>query len=105
MSAPTVFIYVQNLLGIGHIRRSAAIAQAAFERGFEVIFVSGGIPVTSIHITCTRFYQLPPVRSLDGSFKTLVDDQGAAIDDSWRRKRCKYLMSIFEETRPEKVLW
>ncbi|MBH68294.1 MAG: hypothetical protein CMM58_08075 [Rhodospirillaceae bacterium] len=104
MSAPTVFIYVQNLLGIGHVRRSAAIAHAAFGRGFEVIFVSGGMPVDGIHIECTRFYQLPPVRSLDGNFKTLVDDQGIPIDNTWRRKRREQLKSIFEETRPEILL-
>ena len=46
----TLFLYVQNLLGIGHLRRAAAVAQAAVADGFEVHFVSGGMPVPHLDI-------------------------------------------------------
>ena len=45
MSAPRVMLYVQNLLGIGHLRRAAAVARGLTARGLAVDFVSGGMPV------------------------------------------------------------
>jgi predicted glycosyltransferase len=33
MTAPRVFFYVQHLLGIGHLRRAASIAQALVAAG------------------------------------------------------------------------
>ena len=40
MTTPNIFLYVQNLLGIGHLRRAAAISRALAEIGLDVNFVS-----------------------------------------------------------------
>ena len=41
-----VFFYVQHLLGIGHLKRAATLAQALRGAGFQVVLVSGGAPAT-----------------------------------------------------------
>ena len=104
MKTPNIFLYVQNLLGIGHLRRAAAISRALTEIGLEVNFVSGGIPIPNLNVGRAKFHQLPPVRSLDRNFKVLVDETGREIDDSWRQNRCSKLLNLFEETKPSMIL-
>ena len=95
MNKPRLMIYVQNLLGIGHLRRAAGRSRALVERGFDVRFVSGGFPIKDLNIGGAEFYQIPPVRSLDGDFKTLVAANDKEIDDLWRNKRRKLLLDLF----------
>ena len=104
MTTPNIFLYVQNLLGIGHLRRAAAISRALAEIGLEVNFVSGGIPIPNLNVGRAKFHQLPPVRSLDRNFKVLVDETGREIDESWRQNRCSKLLNLFEETKPSMIL-
>ena len=104
MNKPRLMIYVQNLLGIGHLRRAAGISRAAVERGFDVRFVSGGFPIKDLNIGEAEFYQIPPVRSLDGDFKTLVAENDKEIDDLWRNKRRKLLLDLFEKIQPQILL-
>lgn len=96
----SLFLYVQNLLGIGHLRRAAAVARAAAEDGFDVHFVSGGMPVPHLDIGAATFHQLPPVRAVDNLFKVLADENGREIDDAWRAARRDALLALFEEIRP-----
>ena len=81
MPQPKLLLYVQNLLGIGHLRRAAAISRAAVSGGFDVTFVSGGMPVPDLNVGGARFHQLPPVRTVDDNFKILVDSAGVEIND------------------------
>ena len=104
MATPNIFLYVQNLLGIGHLRRAAAIARALADIGLEVNFVSGGFPIPSLNIGSAKFHQLPPVRSLARNFKILVDENDREIDDPWRQNRRAKLLNLFEETRPSIVI-
>ena len=104
MKKPRLMIYVQNLLGIGHLRRAAGISRAAVDRGFDVRFVSGGFPIKDLNIGEARFYQVPPVRSLDGDFKTLVDENNNEITNLWRDKRRKLLLDLFEKIQPQILL-
>jgi predicted glycosyltransferase len=96
----SLFLYVQNLLGIGHLRRAAAVAQAAAAAGFEVHFVSGGMPVPHLDIGAAKLHQLPPVRAADTLFKVLEDENGRQIDDAWKAERRDRLLALFEEIRP-----
>ncbi len=104
MNKPRLMIYVQNLLGIGHLRRAAGISRAAVERGFDVRFVSGGFPIKDLNIGGAEFYQIPPVRSLDGDFKTLVAENNKEISDLWRNGRRKLLLELFEKIQPQILL-
>ncbi|MBB45031.1 MAG: glycosyl transferase [Rhodospirillaceae bacterium] len=104
MNKPRLMIYVQNLLGIGHLRRAAGISRAAVKKGFDVRFVSGGFPIKDLNIGGAEFYQIPPVRSLDGDFKTLVTKNNKEIDDLWRNRRRQLLLDLFEKIRPQILL-
>ena len=85
---PRAFLYVQHLLGIGHLRRAAAIARGLSEGGFDVAFVSGGEAVPSLDIGAARLVQLPAIRAGDSGFSALVDDAGQPVSDAlWRERR------------------
>ncbi|MSP68389.1 MAG: glycosyl transferase family 28 [Alphaproteobacteria bacterium] len=99
-----VLIYVQHLLGIGHLRRAATIARAAAKRGLRVTLVSGGWAVPGTDWGGAAFVQLPPVSAADVTFKTLLDADGQGIDDAWRARRCAALLAAYAAARPEVLL-
>ena len=102
----TALLYVQHLLGIGHLVRAGALARGLEAAGIRVVLVSGGMPVPflDIGVSVSRFEQLPPVRAVDETFKNLVDETGNSVDDAWRARRRERLMAIFHRERPDIVL-
>jgi len=99
-----ILFYVQHLLGIGHLRRSAAIARSLDAAGVKVVFVSGGLPVPGLDIGAARLVQLPPLKSLDEHFSGLVDDKGQLIDEAWKDARATQLLEIFQAARPRLLI-
>jgi predicted glycosyltransferase len=93
-----VFFYVQHLLGIGHLRRAATLAQALERAGFQVTLASGGKPVEGY-----RVLQLPPVSS-DAEFKQLLDENGNPVDDPWKRRRREALLAAYAAAAPDLLL-
>src|SRR5215470_4247552 len=104
MSRPRVFFYVQHLLGIGHLRRAAAITRALERHGLEVAFVSGGQPVQNLELGGADVIQLPPARAGDSSFGSIVDAAGRPIDDAWRDRRRGALLDAFAAVAPQVLL-
>lgn len=105
MTASRVMIYVQHLLGVGHLHRVAAIARAFARHGWDTLLVSGGMPDPTLHgLEGVRFEQLPPARAQDSSFKILLDETGAQITDDWRAMRLQRLQSIFDRFMPDALL-
>jgi predicted glycosyltransferase len=101
----SVLLYVQHLLGIGHVRRSLRIVEALAREGIRVTLISGGEPLSSL--TCTsaeRVIQLPPIKALDAGFKVLVDGTGRPIDDELRTARRSALLAAFADEQPDAVL-
>ena len=99
-----VMIYVQHLLGIGHLRRSWFFACALAERDIEVNLVSGGFPVSGLSHKKIHFHQLPPVRSLDGHFDRLVDENNQPIDDDWKQRRRDALLRLYDDINPALIV-
>jgi predicted glycosyltransferase len=99
-----ILFYVQHLLGIGHLRRSAAIARALDAAGVKVVFVSGGLPVPGLDIGAAQLVQLPPLKSLDERFSGLADDKGRLIDQAWKDARATQLLEIFRAARPRLLI-
>jgi predicted glycosyltransferase len=93
-----VFFYVQHLLGIGHLKRAATLAQALRAAGFEVTLASGGEPVEGIAVL-----QLPPARS-DSSLKSLLDQNGEPVDEAWKARRRDALLAAFRDSAADVVL-
>ncbi|MBM3548792.1 MAG: glycosyl transferase [Alphaproteobacteria bacterium] len=99
-----ILIHVQHLLGIGHLRRAAALARGLSAAGLDVIVASGGMPVPKLDLGGARLRQLPPARSADETFKILLDEYDKPIDDAWRARRRDALLALFEETRPDALI-
>ena len=94
-----VFLYVQHLLGIGHLKRAVTLARALAGDGLEVTLASGGLAVPELVADATRegvrFVQLPPASAEDLTFKTVVDGSGKRVDEDWQRKRSEALLDAW----------
>jgi predicted glycosyltransferase len=103
--AASVLLYVQHLLGIGHVKRSLRVAGALAEEGVEVTIVSGGEPLgEEIGAVFKRVVQLIPVKANDATFKHLVGPAGRPIDESLRMARRTALLDAFASARPDAVV-
>lgn len=95
-----VFFYVQHLYGIGHLRRSVAIANSIGRSGKSVHLASGGNPVISLDLDDNvELIQLPPVRARDGVFADLVDENNHPVNDSWWKHRQHRLLEAWSNCR------
>jgi predicted glycosyltransferase len=99
-----VFLYVQHLLGIGHLRRAATLARAMAAGGFDVLLVSGGAPTDGLALGGARFHQLPPLRAADARLKDLVRLDGTPLDDPFRAARSRQLLDLFAAERPDVLM-
>jgi len=101
----SVLLYVQHLLGIGHVKRSLRVAKALAEEGIEVTLVSGGEPLgEQIGAVFKRVVQLAPVRASDATFKNLVGPGGRPIDEGLRKARRTALLDTFVSAQPDAVV-
>jgi predicted glycosyltransferase len=104
MSNKRVLLYVQHLLGVGHLKRAATLADAMTSIGLDVTLVSGGSVVPGMVLHAGRVVQLPPASAADLSFKTLVDAEGRPVDAVWKQNRRDLLLDIWRETDPHAVV-
>ncbi len=95
-----ILFYVQHLLGIGHLKRTATLARNMMRAGFDVTVVSGGHEI-DVDLGGARLIQLPATRATDLYFKVLVDEDGQQIDDEWRQRRADRLLEIYRDLQPE----
>ncbi|MZR29881.1 glycosyltransferase family protein [Sneathiella litorea] len=95
-----ILFYVQHLLGIGHLKRTATLARSMMRAGLDVTVVSGGHEI-DVDLGGARLIQLPATRATDLYFKVLVDEEGQQIDDEWRQKRANMLLDIYHEHKPD----
>jgi predicted glycosyltransferase len=99
-----VFLHVQHLLGIGHLRRAAVLARALVAGGFDVLLVSGGAPVEGLALGGVRFHQLPPLRAADESLRDLARLDGGPVDEAFRQRRTETLLGLFRAEAPDVVI-
>ncbi len=99
-----VFFYVQHLLGIGHLKRAATLADAMTRAGLEVTLASGGLPVPGLTINAARFVQLPPASAADMSFKTLLDESGRPVDEAWKARRREALLGAWNDAKAQALV-
>ncbi|MEX0582262.1 MAG: glycosyltransferase [Sneathiella sp.] len=98
-----ILFYVQHLLGIGHLKRTATLARNMMRSGFDVTVVSGGHEI-DVDLGGARLIQLPATRATDLYFKVLVDEDGQQIDDDWREKRAQRLLDIYAGIKPDVLI-
>jgi predicted glycosyltransferase len=104
VKALRAFLYVQHLLGIGHLRRAVTLANALAAEGIDVTLASGGFEVSGMKLTGVRFVQLPPAAAADSSFRVLVDADGNPVDERWRTYRRETLLDAWRAADPHAVI-
>ena len=103
-ATPGVLIYVQHLLGTGHVVRAAAIGRALAQRGCAVTMVCGNTLPPTLDTDGLTTIALPPVRARDASFLELVDENDEPITEAWKAKRRDLLLDVFDTCQPDIVL-
>lgn len=99
-----IMIYVQHLLGVGHLKRGALLARGLAAAGFDVSVVLGGREVPGIDLEgCARIL-LPPAHVESADFGALLDEAGSPVDDAWRDRRTARLLFEFEALAPEVLI-
>ena len=104
MRAPRAFIYVQHLLGIGHLVRANRIASALVDDGFEVAVAMGGLPVPGFPGPGIRTIALAPIKAGSGGFSTLEDANGRPVDDGFKHLRSNELIAALQDFKPDAVI-
>lgn len=104
MGPGRVLLYVQHLLGVGHLKRCATLAEAMTRSDLEVTLVTGGFPVPGMAIHAARVVQLPPLGAADMSFKVLLDASGRPLDDAMKSRRRELLLETWREVRPHALV-
>lgn len=99
-----VMIWVQHLLGMGHLMRAAALARAVAGRGVETLLVSGGPVSNLVDAGKARVVTLPPTRAADVSFKILLDDKDDVVTDEWWEARIGALMKTTADFDPDVIV-
>lgn len=99
---PTLLVYCQHSLGMGHLKRSIALAHE-LTRKFQVVFLNGGpIPEAIYRPKDIRFVDLPPLGMGDGcSLITRNADQNLASAKQYRRQM---ILEQFHKQKPDVVL-
>ena len=83
-----VLIWVQSLLGSGHLRRAVLLAEALARSGAEVVVANGGRPGPWPAPVGVRVVQLPAITARGTDLGELVDRNGAPVADSvWEERR------------------
>ncbi|MCL6607009.1 MAG: glycosyl transferase [Geminicoccaceae bacterium] len=101
MSPPRFFLWVQHLLGTGHLRRALLLGEALAARGARVLVASGGPPAGFPVPAGVELLELPPIVARDAAFSALVTPQGDPVDARcWTRRR-EALLAAFRAFDPD----
>lgn len=103
-STPRVLFYVQYLLGIGHVRRSALVIQALASTGVQVDVIFGGVPVPHISFAPATLHYLDPVKSADNGFSGLIKADGSEFCEADKLSRSLKLLEICNQLQPDVIV-
>lgn len=99
-----ILIWVQHLLGSGHLSRALTVGSALAGRGCTVTLASGGPPVPWLHARGVQIVQLPPMSTTGVGFEALVDETGRPVDERFWQARRTRLLELFDEFRPDVLM-
>ncbi|MGB1239413.1 MAG: glycosyltransferase family protein [Pseudomonadales bacterium] len=99
-----ILFYVQYLLGIGHVRRSALIIDALVAQGAQVDVIFGGVDVPGIQFSGARVHRLTPIKSADAAFSALVKHDGSEFSEADKHERSLALLDICERVQPDLIV-
>lgn len=94
-----VMLYVQHLLGVGHLKRMALLARRLAAMEVNVDVVSGGRRVPGLDVGGARLHQLAPL-AMGRDFRDLIDETGSSVDDAWKGRRHDALLGLHGDLAP-----
>jgi predicted glycosyltransferase len=99
---PALFLYCQHSMGLGHLVRSWAIADA-LSSTFDVVFVSGGQPpIGMVPPSRVKMVHLPPLEQTTGG-DLVSGDPDQQVEHVQARRR-RMLFDTFVATNPAVVV-
>lgn len=101
---PSALIYVQHLLGVGHLARIARIARALRDDGVRTIVVRGGMPLAAFDVPGVETIQLDPVRANPAALSQLIGADGTLFDEARLARRRDDLLRHVGRLRPDLLL-
>ena len=104
MTRPPILFYCQHLLGLGHVRRGALLAQALAKAGEHVLFVIGGLPVPGLDLGGAEEVVLPPLTAADEAASELALPDGGPPDQAYLAERRTQLLALLRKYDPALVL-
>ncbi|MDA8022595.1 MAG: glycosyl transferase family 28 [Gammaproteobacteria bacterium] len=101
-----IHIYVQHLLGGGHLARMQVLAAALARGGHQVTLISGGFPPHTLRRAARNYqlFQLPPVKTAPGDFTKLLRADGAPISAGFRAERAMRLLQCVKNGAPDALV-
>lgn len=99
---PTVLFHVQHFLGMGHLVRAFALAEA-LTADFRVVVVSGGrLPIGIEQPRDVEVLTLPPL-GFDADRQLVAIEPGSSVDQLLLERE-RRLLEIHDDTNPDVVL-
>jgi predicted glycosyltransferase len=99
-----ILCFVQHLLGIGHVRRSAAIVRQLLAGGHTVEVLYGGFPVGVADFGNAAFTQLPPVKAANTAYTHLIDSAGAPLSPALSAERLALMLARLAAFAPDVLM-
>ena len=96
-----IAVYVQHLLGTGHLVRAQLLAAALSADGNDVLLISGG---RAAQTNRYMLEQLPVAKTAQGNFSELLDEKGVPVDDAWKLARVQRLLNKLTDFAPHIVI-
>jgi predicted glycosyltransferase len=103
-SAPRALVYVQHLLGLGHLMRISRIAAALQEAGVETTLVQGGSPTSLVGAAGYDVVQLPSVRVAQADMSLLLNEDGTVFTEADKALRRDRLLATLAAVKPDILL-
>jgi predicted glycosyltransferase len=98
-------LWVQHLLGLGHVQRAARLAKAlAADGSIDVTVACGGPPTGIVAFGRANLAQLPAASAADARFAQLLDEGGNPVTEAWWAHRCAALARLAAEVGPDIVI-
>jgi len=98
---PRALIYVQHLLGIGHLARIGRVAEAMAEAGMAVRMARGGPAGAYPAPMGVEVAQLTPVRVESADMSVLLHADGRPFGETDRSARRDQLLGLLEQVQPD----
>jgi predicted glycosyltransferase len=98
-------LWVQHLLGIGHLMRASQLARHLAGTGWEMHVASGGGAVPLADFGAARLHQLPPLKAADEYFSSLCQMSGRILDRAFESTRRTKLLDLFAAIAPDALIF